>query len=321
MNAIQVNTQTPATSQSGQLAAQAGQNQMIESYMEYLDVKGTTVRNYKQALSSWRKWLAENGISKPIRADVIKYREWLESSKYATGTIQTYMTGIKLFYRWASIEGYYANISDHVKGAKVSRDHKRDYLTVSQSRDVLETIDQSTEAGARDYAVVLLMLSSGLRDMEVSGADVGDMTLKAGNTVLYVQGKGRDGKQEFVKLAPRVEKAIRHYLKYRGSVSEDAPLFTSNSRNNSAGNRISPRSVSALVKRRLKAAGYDSPKLTAHSLRHTAVTLSLLGGQDLRDVSQFARHKDISTTEIYDHGLKMDSNGCAETVISAIFND
>ena len=321
MNALIVNRQPPAVRPNGQLTGAAGQNDLIADYMAYLDVKDTTARNYRQALSSWREWLKSRGISQPIRADVIQYRDYLKAGEYAPGTVQTYLTGIKLFYRWTAIEGLYPNISDHVKGAKVTRDHKRDYMTAGQVRDVLEAIDTQTEAGARDYAVILLMVTGGLRDKEVSAANVGDMQLKAGNIVLYVAGKGRDGKPEYVKLAATVEKAIRNYLKYRGSVTDETPLFISNSRNSSAGNRISPRSVSALVKRRLKAAGYDSPKLTAHSLRHTAVTLSLLGGQDLRDVSQFARHKDISTTEIYDHGLKMDSNGCAETVISAIFND
>ena len=70
----------------------------------------------------------------------------------------------------------------------------------------------------------------------------------------------------------------------------------------------------------LKEAGYNSEKLTAHSLRHTAVTLSLLGGNTLQEVQQFARHTDISTTQIYAHNLDRAKNKCEETIAEAIFN-
>ena len=316
MNALST-VRLPEVQAGGQLA-QTSQEDMMMRYIRFLDVKPETARSYWQALRSWRGWLAEKGIQNPDRADVLAYRDEMKAVK-AAGTVQTYVTGIKLFYRWAAIEGLYPNISDHVKGAKVGREHKRDYLTADQSRDLLSSIDRSTIAGLRDYAVILLMIACGLRDMEVAGALIGDLSLKAGSIVLYVHGKGRDGKEDFVKIPPVVEKAIRKYLQVRGEDRETAPMFVSESRNSSAGSAVSPRSISALVKRRMKAAGYDSKRLTAHSLRHTAVTLSLLAGQDLRDVSQFARHADISTTEIYDHSLQMDGNTCSESVVDAIF--
>jgi integrase len=67
------------------------------------------------------------------------------------------------------------------------------------------------------------------------------------------------------------------------------------------------------------AAGYDSSRLTAHSLRHTAVTLSLLGGKSLQEVQQFARHTNIATTQIYAHNLDRAKNNCEEVVAKAIF--
>ena len=73
------------------------------------------------------------------------------------------------------------------------------------------------------------------------------------------------------------------------------------------------------MKARLCGAGYDSNKLTAHSLRHTAVTLSLLAGRDLAEVQQFARHASISTTMIYNHAIDKAKNGCSEAITAAIF--
>ena len=70
----------------------------------------------------------------------------------------------------------------------------------------------------------------------------------------------------------------------------------------------------------MQAAGYDSARLTAHSLRHTAVTLSLLAGKDITEVQQFARHKNIETTMIYNHALDKAKNTCSKAVESAIFD-
>jgi integrase/recombinase XerC len=74
-----------------------------------------------------------------------------------------------------------------------------------------------------------------------------------------------------------------------------------------------------MVKNRLKEAGYNSERLTAHSLRHTAVTLSLLAGKDITEVQQFARHANIATTMIYNHSLDKAKNSCSEAIAKAIF--
>ena len=103
----------------------------------------------------------------------------------------------------------------------------------------------------------------------------------------------------------------------RGTTDETEPLFTSLS-NHNRGERLTTRSISGIVKSRLKKAGYNSSRLTAHSLRHTAVTLSLLAGKNLAEVQQFARHINISTTMIYNHALDKSKNGCSEAITKAI---
>ena len=110
---------------------------------------------------------------------------------------------------------------------------------------------------------------------------------------------------------------IRMYLQMRKTTDETEPLFTSLS-NNNKGQRLTTRSVSGVVKERLKKAGYNSSRLTAHSLRHTAVTLSLLAGKNLAEVQQFARHVNITTTMIYNHALDKAKNSCSEAITEAI---
>jgi integrase/recombinase XerC len=186
-------------------------------------------------------------------------------------------------------------------------------------QQVLDAVERNTAAGKRDYAILALMVTGGLRDIEIHRANIEDLRTLGDSTVLYIQGKGKDEKADYIKVTPVVEAALRDYIKTRRKPAKEEALFTSLS-NNSQGKRLSTRSISGIVKQRLKNAGFDSDRLTAHSLRHTAVTLSLIGGNTLQEVQQFARHENISTTQIYAHNLDRAKNRCEETISSSIFN-
>ena len=134
-----------------------------------------------------------------------------------------------------------------------------------------------TEAGMRDFALLNLMLRTGLRDIEVVRADCGDIQTVSGVDVLYIQGKGRPGKDNYVVLTESALAPIRDYLGMRDDSRGSSPLFTSVARRNS-GERLTTRSVSRIVKEAMRKIGIDDPRYTAHSLRHTAITFSLLGG-------------------------------------------
>lgn len=312
MNDIQV---LPAGSMVSQQTVGA---ELFERFVNYLDASPKTVETYTKALRQLFNYFSFRGIKQPQREDIVAFREDLKASGHKPTTVQNYITAAKLFFSWTAQEGYYPNIADHVKGAKINRDHKKDYLTSSQVKDILGAIDKDSLQGLRDYAIFTLMVTGGLRTIEVIRADIGDLRNAGNNAVLYVQGKGRSEKTEYIKLSQPVEKAIRAYLAARGETDESAPLFTSLS-NNSQGARLSTRSVSGIVKDRLVNAGYDSSRLTAHSLRHTAVTLSLLAGKDITEVQQFARHANITTTMIYNHALDKAKNGCSDAIANAIF--
>lgn len=286
-------------------------------FIAYLDSSPKTVATYTRALRQLANYLAINGIRQPQREDIIAFRDELKASGHKPTTIQSYITATKIFFTWTEQEGLYPNIAAHLKGAKLDRNHKKDYLTSSQVKEVLNSIDRSGEKGLRDYAMLFLMVTGGLRTIEVARADIGDLRTLGDNTVLYIQGKGREEKTEYIKISAPAEKAIRAYLKARGEALESEPLFISTSHNNQ-GQRLTTRSISGIVKERLQNAGYDSSRLTAHSLRHTAVTLSLLAGRDLAEVQQFARHANIATTMIYNHALDQAKNGCSEAITAAI---
>ena len=291
---------------------------LFERFIAYLDSSQKTIETYTKAIRQLFNYFTLNGITRPTREDIIAFRDELKASGHKPTTVQNYITATKLFFKWTAQERIYPNVAEHIKGAKLNREHKKDYLTSRQVKTILEAIKRDTVKGLRDYAMLTLMITGGLRTIEVVRADISDLRNIGECTALFVQGKGREEKTEYIKISPEVEKAIRTYLTKRGSKDESEPLFTSTS-NNNAGQRLTTRTVSEIVKDRLKSAGYDSNRLTAHSLRHTAVTLSLLAGKDITEVQQFARHSNIATTMIYNHALDKAKNSCSEAIAKAIF--
>lgn len=291
--------------------------ELFNRFISYLDASPKTIDTYKKSIRQLFNYFSFNGIKKPKREDILLYKEKLKGRGCKPTTIQNYITACKIFFKWTSQEGYYPNIAEHIKGAKLDKEHKKDYLTSSQVKDILGIIEKDNIKGLRDYAIILLMVTGGLRTIEIVRSNIEDLRALGSFTVLYVQGKGKEEKTEYIKVSSHVEKAIRTYLRVRGTMDETEPLFTSLS-NNNKGKRLTTRSISEIVKDRLKKAGYNNSRLTAHSLRHTAVTLSLLAGKDLTEVQQFARHVNISTTMIYNHSLDKAKNSCSEAITKAI---
>lgn len=301
------------------LSAQGGLSE--DTYLRFVafaDVKEKSVQTYTRSLRQMFKYFGEHGIRNPQREDIINYRESLKAAGLKPSTVQSYIVAARLFFAWTEQEHIYPNVAAHVKGAKIDKEHKKDYLTSNQSKAVLAGIDRSSLTGLRDYAIVALTMTDALRTIEVSRANIGDLQTSGDNTVLFVQGKGHDEKAESVKVRPQVEDAIRAYLKARGETDPSAPLFASES-NNSKGGRMSTRSISGICKAAMVGAGYNSSRLTAHSLRHTGVTLALLNGVSLEETQQFARHANVATTMIYAHHLDKAKNRGAEAVANAIF--
>ena len=293
--------------------------EMQRQFIAFCDAKPQTIRAYTVALQNLFGYFQDHGITRPDTDDIIRYKGELEK-QYKPCTVSLYMTATRLFFRWTAQRGYFPNIADHVKGAKIDRNHKRDYLTAAQVKDIFNATDRDTLTGKRDFALLALMTAAGLRDIEVARANIEDMRPAGAEMALYIQGKGRDEKADCVTIPAEVEKAIRDYLTARGEFNATDPLFVSVS-NHSKGERLTTRSISRIVKGHFTQAGFNSDRLTAHSLRHTAITLSLLAGRTAQETQTFARHRDISTTMIYAHNIEAMTAkaACGQAVAAAIF--
>lgn len=304
----------------GELKTRARINlpELADKWISYADVSSKSQETYKRAIRQFLYHLQNNGIEQPKRDDVISWREGLKTEK-KPATVTAYMAAVKLFFRWTAEEQLYPNIADHLKaGVKVDREHKKDYLTSKQAGDLLQEIDRSTAAGKRDYAILSLMATTGLRTISIINANIEDIRTAGDSTVLYYQGKGHNEKGTFVKLAEPVEKAIREYLKTRGTADPKQPLFTSTSNRNQNG-RMTTRSISSIAKTHMIEIGLNDSRHTAHSLRHTAATLNLLNGGTLEETQQLLDHSNISTTQIYAHTLSRAASQSESRIATAIF--
>lgn len=164
------------------------------------------------------------------------------------------------------------------------------YLTLEQSAALLKAVSGKNEK--RDYAILMLFLNCGIRRSELVGLNLTDIY----EDRIRVVGKGN--KERFVYFGSACRKAIDAYLPEREKqvLSDNRALF--GSRDN---NRISVTAVHRLVKKALLQAGLDSTQFSAHKLRHTAATMMLSGGVDVKTVQEVLGHENLNTTQIYTH--------------------
>ena len=164
------------------------------------------------------------------------------------------------------------------------------YLTLEQSAALLKAVSGTNEK--RDYAILMLFLNCGIRRSELVGLNVSDVY----EDRIRVVGKGN--KERFVYFGSACRKAIDAYMEIRNKVilTDNRALF--GSRN---GNRISTDAVHRLVKKALLQAGLDATQFSAHKLRHTAATMMLSGGVDVKTVQEVLGHENLNTTQIYTH--------------------
>jgi len=284
-------------------------NDIIQRWLDSLDVLEDTKETYKAHLIDFIKWINTNGIQRATKGDILKYKQEL-INRYSNSTVCLKISSLKSFYRFLNEQELANDITKNIKGAKISKGFKRDIFTLEQIQEIMKSIDRTTLVGARDYAMVNLFLRTGLRSCEVNRANIEDIRNKDGEIVLYVQGKGRTDKDEFVVLTPSMLNILNEYLNMREQkqhITDTSPLFISLSDRN-FGERLSLFSIRWLVKNILREAGINSKRLTTHSTRHTAITLSLLSGADLLEVKEMARHTSVDTTLLYAHNVKRLAN-------------
>lgn len=239
-------------------------------------------------------------------------------------TTAQYLRSVCQFFRWTAANNLYPDISANIHAPKVSHTtHRKEALTAPDvlrieksiettaqerqeragqtAKDTAGRIQRATEQGKRLYAIYLLTVNAGLRTIEISRANIKDLETKAGQTFLYIWGKGRTEPDQKKPIAPEVATAVKEYIKSRTDhPTGNSPLFVATG-NRSGGRRLAPTTISTMLKKAMQGAGFDSERLTAHSLRHTAGTAVQEITGNLYTTQKYMRHASPATTEIYLH--------------------
>lgn len=281
----------------------------VSDFLNYIDVADNSVNTYKVGLKHFVEYLREKDIKNPTREDIIKYREHLMNNMKPT-TANSYMIAVRNLYGYLEYQGITKNITKNIKGINVGTEHKREALTQEQCKLVLNSAKD-----IREKVMFLLATTCGIRANELVNIRLEDFKVKQGKICLYLLGKARDYKQDFVIVSYDVFELIKEYIKLYHITDY---LFTSTS-NHNAGGKVTTKTIRLIMKNMFKRIGLNGDEYSCHSCRHTFATLSIQNGEDIREVSQALRHKSIQTTMIYLHDMERINNKCADSVSNLLF--
>ena len=276
---------------------------LVATFIATQDVRESSRSLYTRTLSQYFLWMEQSGKSLNLltRGDVLEYKDHLQERSLSSLTIGSYITAVRKFYEWAEAEKLYPNVAKGIKTPRRKQAFKKQHLTDDKSKELLEHFQNLS---LRDYAIVNLILRTGLRTIEVVRANIEDITFKGERRILRVWGKGHTEKDDFVVLSDKTYLPIKNYLAAaRKGAKAGEPLFTSTS-NHNAGGRLTTRTISSICKEGLKAIGLDGKEFTAHSLRHTTAVAILKHGGQITDVQSVLRHTSPVTSQIYTESVK-----------------
>lgn len=282
--------------------------ELIAEFLDYLEVeKGRslkTIENYSLYLNRFWEFTGDIKPDKIVLQTVSDWRKWLNRYKSSDGrqisrTTQNYhLIALRTFLKYLARRDIASLAPEKIELARASRPQVS-FLTAEEVNRLLESIDTTTEGGKRDYAIVALLFSSGLRVSELAALNRSDVNLERGE--FSVRGKGQ--KDRPVYLSKGAIAAAQAYLKTRRDSLKPLFIHYSGSKDDAeegAYVRLSVRSIQRLVAAYGEQAGL-AKHVTPHTLRHSFATDLLGNGADLRSVQSLLGHANIATTQIYTH--------------------
>lgn len=299
---------------------------IVAFYISQKQVTASSRQSYAKALNLFFSW-ADNthrDWTRLSKIDILSYIDYLQNDdkRHSSLTVNLYVVAIRGFYEWAdnlSHDPHIPNIAKDIKIRHKKNRFEKEALSAAEAsrlltffRDKVEdakcatnNVEARYREAMRDYAMVNLMIHTGLRTIEVNRANIEHISKAIGNqvvqNVLYVRGKGKADYDDFIVLTKTTYEPLIEYLRLRPSQLDGDPLFACEGRA-SRGRRLSTRRIQSIVKTGLRNIGLEEKldsKYSAHSLRHTAGSLLLEAGGTMFDVQNLLRHASPTTSEIY----------------------
>lgn len=269
----------------------------FQSFIYEIDVKAKTKKAYAKAFMNFMKFNAVNtGLAgRPL---MLAYKENLKT-RYKPATTNLYLSGVKSFFAYCGNAGICHDIAKGIKSVKDTREYKKDELRKAEIKAIFSTIDRKTIKGKRDFALLSVLLFTGIRTISAALADVSDVDFTR-KSIIY-QGKGQEDKTAVADLPEICLNAIKEYHAAAG-ITQGA-LFQSLGRvkQTDPSRRLPTETISGIVKAAFRAAGINSERLSAHSLRHTFATTLHRAGVNIESIAAKLGHSSTETTKKYVH--------------------
>jgi integrase/recombinase XerC/integrase/recombinase XerD len=274
--------------------------ELIKIFASEQDVAPNSCKLYVVNIKLFLRWVqSENkNVDNLKKSDILEYKQHLFDIKRSSLTIDSRITSLRKFYTWCDDNDYYNNIVVGIKNPKKYKGYKKDPLTIDQVNKLFDSIDTKTIIGKRDFAIISLMLRTGIRVGEVTKINIGDIETPGQNYIINIIRKGSQGNKTKISITEKSFQPIQDYLVELLNTNDDQPLFVVSAYNHN-GLRISTAGLSQIIKSRLRRAGINSKRITAHSFRHTAAINLIKSGSTLHEVQLFLGHSSPNTTQIY----------------------
>ena len=180
---------------------------LVDSFINSQDVKLSSKLLYRRTLKQYFNWVTKKSylLSEIARPQLLEYKDELLLSGMSSLTVGSYITSVRRFYEWTEANKSYPNVAKGIKTPKRKQQFKKQPLLPAQATALLSYYQ---DKALRDYAIINLLLRTGLRTIEVIRASVEDITFKGSQRVLLIKGKGRDEKDNFVLLTDKTYQPI-----------------------------------------------------------------------------------------------------------------
>lgn len=275
---------------------------LLEKYRNYIyferSLSDNTLDAYTRDVSRFLEWLSDEGIRPQdvVLDDLHRFASTLYDMSISPRSIARILSGVRSLYYFLLVEGYIEqDPTELLESPKVGA-HLPEVLTAEEIEAIESTIDQSLPEERRDYTIIELLYSCGLRVSELCELCISDLSLKDG----YMRIRGKGSKQRLVPMSERMVELLEIWLQERSEMAikpgEEDYVFLSHRRKK----HLSRITVFHNIKMYVERAGITK-NISPHTFRHTFATHMLEGGANLRAIQAMLGHESIGTTEIYTH--------------------
>lgn len=306
---------------------------LMEDFLSQADIQENSKKTYFKGLKNFIQWtmISEKNYILLSKNLLVEYKNSLMQSTIKPHTQAVFLVSLKQFFVWSEANLIFPNIAKNIKGIrKITKQHHKDPLQKDEIIKLI-TIDESKKNNIieiRNNALLNMLIFTGIRIGETTHIQIDDIEyINKEKVIIWIKGKGRSGKDNFVILLKNTIDILQQYINLRKLTNEiitpQSYLFISHSNRKTTTGKISVDSISRIVKEKMKTVKIKTKRISAHSLRHTYGVLAIKAGISLYDLQISMRHSTPSTTQVYLGDIEKEKRkeGNTEESIFNFFND